>query len=362
MRLDGETLSLKKQKKQKNFIINVSDRCNLRCAYCYIADRFNLPTKTITHEILDTFFNKLKEYCLEHKIERIGFTWHGGEPLLAGHSFFSDIIQREKELEAELGLIPTSNIIQTNGLLLKGPLLDLLVDNKFNISVSFDGPKDIHDAIRKALNGRGSYDLVVDAIQRLNEKGYQCGGITVLNSLHLGRERDLYNSYKEAGLSSARINPLFASTATKAHSWRSLTPEEISNFYRNLFDIWIEDEKPIRVEPLVDLTKLAASYRPSVCFFSYKSCSEDWLTITPNGDAYYCNRFGSNDNVKLGNIKENTLDELYANKLRLLGGLVKDIGCPYESYAEVGSFDAEKAPATQAYRSVIAYIRKKLEL
>lgn len=337
---------------RKNIIVNVSDRCNYSCKYCYIGERFDKPAKVISDSTIDTLFEKIKDMDLDS----VGFIWHGGEPLLAGFDFFKNIVEKEKSLGK-----PVRNSVQTNGSLLDEKILDLFQENNFSIGISLDGPKDLHDLVRSKTNGVGTFEEVTDAFKRLQARNYQNWGvITVLTQLHAGREIDLYNTYKALGVSSVRINPLFASAETQNTGIPSLTKEMLSEFYKTLYKIWKADANPIRVEPLVDLVKLTVGNYGRCCFFS-QSCATDWLAVMPNGDAYHCNRFGSKENLRLGNVLTDTLKVMYNKKLNLLNGKPKELGCLFEAYSETGSFDPDKAPATQAYRELLEFIKADLQ-
>ncbi len=75
----------------------------------------------------------------------ITFSWHGGEPLLAGIDFF------RKAVEIQMNLKPPGkeifNGIQTNGTLLDDEWCSFLSANGFTVGISIDGPGNLHDFI-----------------------------------------------------------------------------------------------------------------------------------------------------------------------------------------------------------------------
>lgn len=60
--------------------------------------------------------------------------------------------------------------ITTNGTLLSADIVQKMKEYDFTVCVSLDGPKEIHDACRMSKDGRGSFDQVMEGIQRLRQK------------------------------------------------------------------------------------------------------------------------------------------------------------------------------------------------
>src|SRR6185436_3568764 len=88
---------------------------------------------------------------------------HGGEPLLLGPRKLDRVRSKFRSVvpsECSFGL-------QTNGILLTDEILDVCFKNKTTVSVSIDGPKHVHDRGRIGHDGLGTYDKVVEGINRL---------------------------------------------------------------------------------------------------------------------------------------------------------------------------------------------------
>jgi uncharacterized protein len=101
---------------------------------------------------------------LSHSQDRaLSVVLHGGEPLLLGFDGIQKLVGGLKaSLRQDAGLH-----IQTNAVLLTDNFIDLFASNDVGISISLDGPVEVHDRNRLDRHGRGSYDLVVAAIARL---------------------------------------------------------------------------------------------------------------------------------------------------------------------------------------------------
>ena len=92
----------------------VSAMCNLNCSYCYYSYENNRFGSTVFTRMDD---NLLEKYIIQH-IEAttdnvVMFSWHGGEPTLAGIDFYRKAVEiQKKHLPVGKKLL---NGIQTNG-------------------------------------------------------------------------------------------------------------------------------------------------------------------------------------------------------------------------------------------------------
>ena len=77
---------------------------------------------------------------------------------------FADEIQAPRA--AELGKVVDFSLT-TNATLLTPELVDWFDAHRFALTVSMDGPKALHDANRKTVGGKGSYDLVARNVRML---------------------------------------------------------------------------------------------------------------------------------------------------------------------------------------------------
>ena len=76
----------------------VGSICNMRCSYCYYlgTDSLSLTPelRVMPDELLDKF---VREYIEDSAGPVVSFTWHGGEPTLAGIDFFRRAVQLQKK-------------------------------------------------------------------------------------------------------------------------------------------------------------------------------------------------------------------------------------------------------------------------
>lgn len=153
-----------------SFIIKVATRCNLDCSYCYEYNMGDDSWKRQPHymqlDTVRTLAERVKEHAIAHHLNFVAFSFHGGEPLLAGPDFYRQAVRIIRQALGEN--IGCSFGVQTNGTLITEEIVNLFSQEKIHIGLSLDGPKKINDKKRIHASGRGSFDDVMSGIRWLN--------------------------------------------------------------------------------------------------------------------------------------------------------------------------------------------------
>jgi uncharacterized protein len=105
---------------------------------------------------------RVRNHCLAHDLPGAIFSFHGGEPLLAGQDFFRRFVAHAAVILGE-SITPTY-VLETNGTLLTREWLDLFCELNIGFGISLDGPPATHDHRRVNHAGVGSYRDVRRAI------------------------------------------------------------------------------------------------------------------------------------------------------------------------------------------------------
>lgn len=174
-----------------NITLNLTNRCNLACTWCYNAGR---TTDELAPEALAASLESARGVVDEDATLNI----LGGEP-------FVDWPRLRRFLECVTRPSDLPILISTNGTLLTDEIVAHLSSCPVDIQVSLDGPEAVkHDAVR----GAGAYDRAVEGIRRL-----VAAGIHVIVSMvytrdsYRGIERYLERAL-ELGVTEARFIPL----------------------------------------------------------------------------------------------------------------------------------------------------------
>jgi len=163
------------------FMVNVTQRCNLTCSYCYVnKGEFDYPEKPIARMAIDTADNLVERiYGLFPHFETYCYHFYGGEPLM---NF--DTIRRivaTAETKAKQTETKAEYHITTNGTLLDANVADFMDVHRFTVYFSIDGDQHTHDELRRYSNGKGSFRTVEKNLAYLrSKKGVHLIGSSVI--------------------------------------------------------------------------------------------------------------------------------------------------------------------------------------
>lgn len=146
--------------------IMLANTCNLACKYCFanegVYDNYKQqimsPVKAVSfiNALLDNRFD-----CINH------VQFFGGEPML-GFLAMDEICNLFDKLynQGRITKRPIYTII-TNLTILDEYALSIIKKHNIKVTVSIDGPKDIHDRNRVTKDGKGTFDVIEKNIKKL---------------------------------------------------------------------------------------------------------------------------------------------------------------------------------------------------
>src|SRR3569833_737491 len=174
----------------REFILKVHSRCNLSCDYCYMyemADQsWRRQPRKMARPTVDRVAMRIAEHARAKLLERVDVTLHGGEPLFAGVDHLRYTIEAVRQAcapDVEVGFN-----VQTNGVLLDPPFLDLFREYGVQVGVSLDGDEEGHDRHRRWANGQGSFQAVRAGLERLGSAPYRHLFSGLLSTVDLGND------------------------------------------------------------------------------------------------------------------------------------------------------------------------------
>ncbi len=142
-------------------MVEVTDRCNLRCCHCYLGEA---GTSDLEWETLRRVLDDLDD------IGGLRLMITGGEPLLYPHF---------ELLNRELAGRSYRTVLISNGTLMEG--LDMRSLNFREIQLSIDGLQEGHDHLR----GKGTYRKVMQSLGRALQAGIDVSVATVIHARNL---------------------------------------------------------------------------------------------------------------------------------------------------------------------------------
>lgn len=182
-------------------------RCNQQCRYCHATakkeddscSQFDMTRETAV---------KTAEMIMSSPSPVIKVEFQGGDSSL-NMSIVKTIVDRveainkEKQKDVEF-------VICTNLLHVESEMFDFLRKHNFCVSISLDGPRDLHDANRIDCSEAGTYDRVVSNIKIAREYvgGDRVGALMTATRKSLGRFPEIVDEYVRNGFDQIIFRPL----------------------------------------------------------------------------------------------------------------------------------------------------------
>lgn len=296
----------------------VSDRCNLRCLYCFYLDK--TPYR-------DSEPRRMDEAVLEHLIRTYLatpqpchiFTWQGGEPTLLGYDFFHHVVELQKKYSCEGTLI--ANGVQTNATLLDDKLCALFRRYNFLVGCSLDGPAAIHDKYRVTSTGRPTHSLVMQGIEMMQRHGVEFNIMTLVSQANVRRAEEIYRYFRDRGFLYHQYIPCVEFDEKGRLQPYAINGEEWGNFLCRIFDAWFpNDIHAVSVRHFDTILAKMVHNEIHTCTIG-KAC-RGHLVVEHNGDIFPCDFFVQKE-LRLGNIMKQSWKEILASSAYINFGAQK---------------------------------------
>ena len=360
-----------------NGLVMCTNDCNLRCKYCFeqsIHAGKMKPIKQIRNEFsefLDNYFEKfiieLVQINTSLNRRRTNICFHGGEPLLIG----ADLLEKgfymvKKSASTELS-------IQTNATLIDDDIIELFKKYNVHIGISIDGPKEMNDKYRVNENNKGSFDIVIRNLKKMKEQNLTVGVLATITKETIKDPEGFYNFFKDNKINFS-FNPL-SLTENQETECSSLSMREFSDFYKKIFDIWIESDDDLSINCFDRiLSSMGVKEEPYMEVCTYiPDCSMTTVAINTSGDFFRCLHYALNNNNCIGNIKNSSLfkalgnDDFKNRSYILRKGVCANCdifeycygGCPFVAESICGTINA-KDNTCIAQKEIVHHIKDYL--
>jgi uncharacterized protein len=286
--------------------------CNLDCAYCFYLDRDSdpykaLPSRTMTEETLEHLVDSFLFYSYPNSI----FAFQGGEPTLAGLSFYRKLVKLQQERGRDGHNV--SNSLQTNGMLIDAEWCELFREFNWLIGISLDGPQDIHDTYRVNKAGHPTWKRVMQSVETMQKQKVDFNVLCVVNTANVGKPRELYEFFKKLGIDNIQYIPLSEFDSEGNLRPFTITPREYGKFLCDTFDLWWPDRRKMRIRFFDNLAEALAGQKPGTCTM-HETC-DSYVVVEHNGDVYPCDFFVE-QSWRLGNVMVDSWSEIARKQKR----------------------------------------------
>lgn len=296
----------------KALCLHICHDCNLRCRYCFADEgAYHAMREFMSLETAKKAIDFLIENSGDRKVLETDF--FGGEPLM-NFDVVKETVYYAKEQAAKRGKRFLFTLT-TNGLLLKDDIADFLNKEFENVVLSLDGRREVHDAVRKTANGKGSFDLVIENLKNFvkirGDKHYYVRGTFTAKNLDFSKD---VLFLADNGFESISMEPVVTDIPDLAITKKDLA--RVCDEYDVLCDKYLEYEAKGKGFNFfhfnVDLEGgPCLSKRVSAC-----GAGNEYFSVVPNGDIYPCHQFAGDKDFRMGSVFDGKLDENIRNKFK----------------------------------------------
>ncbi|MDI6780386.1 MAG: radical SAM protein [Bacteroidota bacterium] len=281
----------------------VTDRCNLRCEYCFeetpLMKKSFVPTH-MTDEVAKHAIDLFARLIVQHGNPEKRKTIHlyGGEPLLNKQVIRFAVLYVRNLIER--GTLPKScqMAIVTNGVTMDDPTARFLAENGVTVGLSLDGPQWLNNFYRRPKNKNlNVFSKVMDALTLLKTHGAKIGLSVTLTPLAIEHfDKLLGFLINEIGkVDGVSLNLLhFNRKVVVAPNYYEQAARCQLQAFEKFRDLGIYEERIIRK------TKAFIERRPM-----YGDCGAmgNQLVIAPDGQIGVCQDFVKPRTYFTGNVK-----------------------------------------------------------
>jgi len=261
----------------------LTNRCNLRCTYCYAEAGERAPAvmpAEVARAAIDLVVRNARR---GGRPPGIGFHG-GGEPTVAWDALVGAV--DHAHTVAGTGPAKANLGIATNGVM--SPSQAEWVATTFPmVTLSFDGPADVHDAQRPTAAGTGSFDAVMAFVETLRAHGTPFTVRATITEANVARQAELVDFFVDAtGCRQLHFEPVFASGRRSRAEGLPLAPDDFAAGFVAALDRAIDRGAMLRY----------SAARLIGTFLSFCGCAQDAFNVTPDGDITGCFEVCGRDN------------------------------------------------------------------
>lgn len=280
----------------RSITFQITDDCCLNCSYCYQINKGHKKmTPDIAKQAIDLLFkmydDNIEDAFINHTTKGLVIDFIGGEP-------FMNVELMDYILDYFITTCLEKNHpwlehfrvgFASNGMLYFNEDVQNFIkkyNNFLSITISIDGPKEVHDACRVDYNGQGSFDKAFAALEHylhtyathMSLEDNTKITIAPENLPYLDTILDFFLKYNVKHINA---NPVYEA------NW---TPEHAQIYYSHLIKL---ADKMLENPKLTCSRFLEWHYRPKLISDNTNWCggTGDMLAFDPDGIAYPCIRY-----------------------------------------------------------------------
>jgi len=294
----------------QTLVMNLTNQCNLSCQYCYEFGEDKVATPEGKPKFMDIDTAKASvDFLLKQSPGRrsVHITFFGGETLM-NFPLLKQVVNYATEQAAAQGRTIDFSLT-TNATLLTPAIIEFLSENRIGVTVSMDGPPDLHDQLRVFANGQGSYATIAPRVKALIA-GHRTRPITARVTLTNGVTdvvrifRHLKNDlgFHEVGFAPVTTSP------DRLYAIGERGMDGVLQEFHVLAEEYLEYALRGEMHGFSNVSDTIAELYQGVNKSHPCGAGLGLLGVGPSGDIAPCHRFVDSDTHSLGNIKTGGVD------------------------------------------------------
>ena len=347
----------------KALCLHVAHTCNLNCEYCFAAQgKYHGERAVMSPEVGKAAIDFLIAHSGTRRNLEVDF--FGGEPLM---NF--DVVKETVAYARSIEKQHNKNFrftLTTNGVLVDDEVIEWANRECHNVVLSLDGREEVHDRLRKTVNGKGSYATIVPKFQHFVEKregkGYYLRGTYTHNNPDF--TKDIFHML-DLGFDQLSMEPVVCAPEDPY----ALTKEDLPVLFEQ-YEILAKAQIDRRREgrPFTFYHYMLNLEHGPCVYKRISGCGSgtEYMAVTPWGDLYPCHQFVGEEEYKLGDLWTGVTNTALRDEFKLCNAYARPDcadcwarmycsgGCAANAYHATGSI-------TGVYEYGCELFRKRME-
>ena len=297
----------------KAMCLNMTHDCNLRCEYCFASQgTYNGEKAFLSFETGKKAFDFLVQSSGKRRNLEVDF--FGGEPLM-NFETIKKLVDYGRSLEKDNNK-HFRFTVTTNGVLLDEDKINYINENMDNVVLSIDGRKETNDRMRKTINGKGSYEVIINNfksfISKRGNRDYFARGTYTAYNLDFSED---VKHMREVGFDKISVEPVVALPEEKyalKEEHIDILKQEYEKLAEYFVDSYNTDKKFQFFHFNIELDGGPCIYKRSIgC-----GAGTEYVAVTPSGELYPCHQFVGQEEFIIGNVDDGITNEEIVNKFK----------------------------------------------
>jgi len=189
------------EKPEKQLILCLTERCNCKCRYCFLDANTTgeIMSKEIVHSAIQFAFER-------YQGNTVIVSAFGGEPGTQ-ETLIREMVEYSKSIKDNYDIVNLKFAITTNGII-SDSIIDFLIQNKFDVSLSMDGIEEVQNKQRPLANGSNSYDIAIHTLTKLLKNNIRIRIRSTVTKYSVNKMTDAVHLFGKMGVGQIHFEPV----------------------------------------------------------------------------------------------------------------------------------------------------------